>query len=507
MFNRKRESGMTLAEVMVALAVVGIMIFASTVVTTQAHQMTRTNSDKEFATQKAISIIEEMKALVQVNSNGNITALDTFDDGAITNPILTIQGTHEPATYTGHLTVPDDPISGNTPLSPTLWTYERHITVTIPPGLGNVANDVRLVDVQVYKNTLNGRQLLAEVSSVIRTIVTSLPPTQVYDVYAIAVENVPGWWVYMSNVVQVVKNAIINLQSRNPGLEFREHWINTLAYGRDQQYTPYLNETPNDSTADIPYAYFYPGLMPDPSLAANSANIGNNYYYFPSFFHGHVWINATNTNGYNASAIPGETQLVNPYPYAIADQYNHAMRYPDEVALYNARLANNPNEQMTLRLLLEDMYTNPQNYVNALVINLHGELMPFPPIRNYSDAAKDPEQTSAPDLRNIRVVTHGEQLAYSTTTQSAASVNLRVYSYLTNPDAAGSLNNLPIATPISILIHGTAAWTPVAGNITRVAGGLSNTGSAVAYASSNAPVCSGAAPGDGTMCYTSSGIL
>src|ERR1700682_5118543 len=153
---------MTLAEVVVALAIVGIMIFASSVVTIQAHQMTRANSDKEFATQKAISIIEEMKALVQVNANGTITSLDTFDDAATTNPVLTIQGTHLQPTDPTPPTQPDDTISGNTALSGTLWTYERHITVTTPPGEPG-ANDVRLVDVQVYKNTLNGKQLLAEV--------------------------------------------------------------------------------------------------------------------------------------------------------------------------------------------------------------------------------------------------------------------------------------------------------------------------------------------------------
>lgn len=484
-YNRKHQTGMSMMEVLAALVIVGTMIMASVVATTAAHKMTRINSDKEFAVQKAISLIEEMKGLVQVNSNGSITSLETFDDGAgVTNPVLTIQGTHLLPTDPTPATKPDDPISGNI-ANGSGWMYERHITVTTPPGQP-ASNDVRLVDVQVYRNTGSGKILLAEVSSVIRTIITSMPPTQVYDVYAIAIENVPGWWVYMSNVVQVVKNAITNLQARNPGLEFRQHWISTLAYGRDQEYRPYLNET-SDSKADIDYAYFYPGRMPDP---ATNPDVGNNYYYFPSFFKGHVLVDSADTNGYDVAT--------NPYPYALADQYNHAMRYEDENALYLKRLSANPDEERTLRLLLEDMYRRPDQYINALVINLHGELMPFPPIRNYSDAAKDPEQIAAPDLRNVRVVTHPENLRYSL---NANPVRFRVYSYLTNPDAAG-LNNLPAATPITLVIHGTNAWIPAAGEVTAINGGLSNAGAAVPYSSANAAVCAGTPPAAGVMCYT-----
>jgi type II secretory pathway pseudopilin PulG len=490
---RKHETGMSMVEVLAALAIVGTMIMASVVATSMAHKMTRTNTDKEFATQKAISILEEMKGLVQVNSGGNAITLDTFDDGAQTSPILTIQGTHRQVGDTRPLTQPDDSISGNVLVAPSKWRFERHITVTTPPGQ-TAANDVRLVDVQVYRNGDGGRVLLAEVSSVIRTIIDSMPPTQVYDVYLIAVENVPGWWVYMSNVVKVVNNAITNLQSRNPGLEFRTHQINTLAYGRDQMYRPYINDAV-DSEQNIEYAYFYPGKMPDP--AAN-ADVGNNYYYFPEFFRGHILVSDDSSGSVQLVDKNGYDVDKNPFPYAIADQYNHAMRYWDEKALYDLRKGENPKEEMSLRLLLDDMYMHPDQYVNALVINLHGELMPFPPIRNYSDAAKDPEQTAAPDLRNVRVVTHPEQLRYP---QVNGTVNFRVYSYLTNPDAAG-LNNLPAATPITLIVKGTNAWAPAAGSITTITGGVDNAGNPVAYASGNAAVCGAVPPAAGTQCYT-----
>src|SRR5205085_561733 len=138
----------------------------------------------------------------------------------------------------------------------------------------------------------------------------------------------------------------------------------------------------------------------------------------------------------------------NPFPYSVADQYNNAMRFYDEQRLYRSRLNAKvnvpaagggtqvvnayPGEEMTYRLLLDDMIMNPSNYLNALVINLHGELLPFPPIRNYSDAAKKPDyyHGTAAQPNGVRVVTHPEKLTYANTD----TMRLRVYSYLTNPD-------------------------------------------------------------------------
>ena len=69
--------------------------------------------------------------------------------------------------------------------------------------------DVRLVNVRVFGWENGRRTLLAEVSSVIQTIADRFPSTQVYDVYCLAIENVPGWWVYMSNLVPFVERAIV----------------------------------------------------------------------------------------------------------------------------------------------------------------------------------------------------------------------------------------------------------------------------------------------------------
>ena len=44
-----------------------------------------------------------------------------------------------------------------------------------------------------------------------------------------------------------------------------------------------------------------------------------------------------------------------------------------------------------------------------MLINLHGELMPMPPLRNFSDAARSPG-TTAFATKGLRVVTHAEEL-------------------------------------------------------------------------------------------------
>ena len=90
-------------------------------------------------------------------------------------------------------------------------------------------------------DTAPGEQM-AEVSTVIRTIGDAFPTTQVYDVYLLALENVPGWWVYMDAIQPFVEATFTDLESRNPGLEFRTHWITKLGFGRDDEYAPYVNE-------------------------------------------------------------------------------------------------------------------------------------------------------------------------------------------------------------------------------------------------------------------------
>ncbi|HEV7428261.1 MAG TPA: type II secretion system protein [Thermoanaerobaculia bacterium] len=471
---RKRQSGMSLVEVLAGLAIVSVMVLGTVTVMSNAHNLTRMTSSKEFATQKAISMIEELKSLVQTNTGSTIVTLDDYDDGVKNNMVLTTIGEKNKSPLVPPL--PDDIMSGNVLLAgPDTWQYERLITVRKIKGQ---SNDVRLVNVKVYENLPRGGQLLlAEVSSVIRTLAATMPPTQVYDVYCLAIENVPGWWVYMSNVVPFVKSAISDLQARNPGLIFRTHWITSLAYGRDLLYKPYINNAV-DSNADIDSVYFYPGKMPQSCISAG--NCGDDYYYPSFFFRGRVSIDGNDTNGYDPQN--------NPNPYAIADQYNNAMRYYDEKKLYDDRkkaaaLQDPPaTEEMTWRLLMDDMYMNPQNYTNALIINLHGELMPFPPVRNYSDAAKSPATAG---LLNVRAVIHPEQLVYA----SGSPVTLRVYTY-TDPPSATAI--MPV--PLTVRISGLTSWIPTSTSVQVIHGGVDNDGTGGIDAYDAAPVPAPAYP-------------
>ncbi|MGH9420734.1 MAG: type IV pilus modification PilV family protein, partial [Thermoanaerobaculia bacterium] len=279
-----RQKGMTLVEVLVGIGILAILIFASLSLTVSALKMTRSNLDKQFATEKAISILEELKAVAQntAAANATVVVLDQYDDGTNTRDELTIQ--------TGAL--PGDSVSGNI-VGPHGWLYQRRISVIRIGGQSSAG--VRLVRVAVFRDDNTGMRLLAEVSSVIRTLANTMPQSQVYDVYAIAVENVPGWWVYTSSLVPFVQNAISELEDRNPGLQFRLHWITTLSYGRDQEYRPYINkddsprpaspQIENPSTNDINYVYFYPGSLPQGDSTRNPPDLDN--YYPPGVFRAH----------------------------------------------------------------------------------------------------------------------------------------------------------------------------------------------------------------------------
>jgi type II secretory pathway pseudopilin PulG len=467
---------MTLAEVLIAVALVSIMVFATLTVTVTAITASRNNVSKEFATQKAISMLDELKTVVQTDNGGTLKTLDQYDDGLKNSEVLTTQNQLDPDPTAR--TQPADPISGNILLPGGKWLYERRISVQKLPGL---SNDVRLVNVKVFKNEDNRQRLVAEVASVIRTLDKAMPPSQVYDVYCIAIENVPGWWVYMSNIIPFVRSSIADLEARNPGLVFRQHWISALSYGRDPEYRPYVNSVA-DSTATINWAYFYPGKMPSVYANDTGEKLGDDYYYPDDFFRGRILTDipapdGPEINGFEDDATSAKYNL---WPYALADQYNNAMRYEDELAWYQKRKAANPNEEMTLRLLLDDMYMNPDNYTNAIVVNLHGELLPFPPIRNYSDAAKDPGTTA---LQNARVVTHPEQLRYV----NGTDVKLRVYSYTMNPAAGDDYlgQNISGGMPITVRVKGLkTTWTPAAGDVVAISH------SATTYAKGNASTTS-----------------
>ena len=259
-----------------------------------------------------------------------------------------------------------------------------------------------------------------------------------------------------------VESMLSNLEARNPGLDFRTHWITKSSFGRNQAYRPRTNAAA-PSTSLAPSVYAYPGRMPDGSASQ--------YYYVPDNFTGRVDVDGVDVNGYDADR--------NPHPYALADWFNHAARHPDELAAWNRRVAaveerekeireavasgfEPPDEladmskEPTLRLFLEDLWSAPDKYRNALVINLHGELLPLPPLRNYSDAARSP--IAHPELR---VVTHPEELRTRNKEGGQTdAVRLRMYAYAHETLASAYAGPSRMVDPMVIEVVGVNLVDP-----------------------------------------------
>jgi len=398
------KKGFTLIEVVIGLLVLGIIFAIMANYIAMTFNYTSSNQDIAFANVKANQLIEELKSYIRKGEEKRAEYLDNFDDGTGYNPVLT---TIKNAT-------PDHIMSGNSKLGDGSWRFYRRITVKRLPNVES--RDVRYVIVEIFKKAGSDYRRLANISTIISTMGSPDIPQQVYDVYLIAIENVPGWWVNTTNLRMMIDSAISEMESRNPNLTIRTHWITRLSYGRDEYYRPYINKD-NTVASSIPWAYLYPGLLNN-SLQANS------YYYDANFIKGKLNIDGSPNDG----------------TYALADQFNHSMRYPDESLRYNYEKQSNPNLEPSWRMLMEDLFSDPDKYKNSIIINLHGELMPFPPLRNYSDPAKDP--TNYP---GVRVVTHSEKLKYNV----GEDVKLRVYAYLMPEYSSPDIVNY-----ITVLVRG-----------------------------------------------------
>ena len=431
----RRQRGLTLPEVLL-----GLMIMATVAVVMVSHltvnlRSTMTERDRLFAFGKAQSILAEVQNSVDRTENlDDNVGIDALDDGSVSKPQLTIATDDN-----GDLVAPDHVLSGNWERGGE-WVWSRRISVQPLPGLDN--RNVRYVTVRIFARDTNGTERdAANLSALVNAPGAAFPTTQVFDLYLLAVENIPGWWVFMDSIRPFVEATITDLETRNPGLEVRTHWITKAAFGRNPTYRPYVNDAV-DSLQNIPQTYFYPGRMPSGSAS--------NYYYVPANIKGRIAQDGVETNGYDGTT--------NPYPYSLADYFNHAMRQPDEYSLWQARVAavaqreaeiaadvaagvtpraplDDMSKEPTLRLFLDDLCRDPANYKNALVINLHGELLPMPAMRNFSDAARDPVR--APE---VRVVTHSEKIrtVRAATVASSEAARFRVYAYTSNVVAAAS---------------------------------------------------------------------
>jgi len=396
-------------EVMVSLFIIGISTLTIFAFLGSMARQTANVKHQTFATQKAIQIMEELRSLV--GRTDRIGVLDSYDDGDRYSPFLTTENTESLGND------PAAPLSGNVKMG-TGWRYLRQINVlqeSADKFMRKVYVKIYLADENNPTQPKDKDRPLAQSVSIIRTSVAGCLSTQVMDLYIICIENIPGWWTSTADLKPMVDELISDLQTRNPGLEIRPHWITRLAYGRDPYYTPYTNnEVRADLLTDLPYVYYYPGLIQKSTTGGVNYD---EYYYVPENFAARINIDGTITNAGS---------------YSLADQFNNAVRYPEEERLW-ARYGG----EMSLRMLLEKMNSSPSELKNLLIVNLHGELLPVPPMRNYSDAAKDPAGSP-----NVRIVSHPEKLKFS----SSETVVLRVYTYVANPDAWPGTSELAYAT-------------------------------------------------------------
>lgn len=502
----RNESGFTFAELAFGLLI--LVIGASVLINHLSvnYQTTATERDRVFAYSKAQAILSEIQGYVDRGQIDAAVDLDVLDDGVVNKSTLTI--TEDSG---GALVAPDHIASGNFQRAGQ-WVWSRRITVQPFVGLNN--RNVRYVTVRIFRKDRDGNDRpMADLSAVINSAGSAFPTTQVFDIYLFAIENIPGWWVFMDSIKPFIESMITDLETRNPGLSFRTHWITKASFGRNQGYRPFTNDT-NDTYTATPDVYHYSGRMPSGNAST--------YYYVPDNMRGRINADGVERNGYSAGSTG-----TNPFPYALADFFNHAMRYPDELALWQARVAaieqreqeiaaavaagtppppelDDMSKEPTLRLFLEDLYSDPDKYRNALLINLHGELLPMPALRNYSDAAKDPVTHA-----DWRVVTHPEELRTKRDDGGVTdSMQFRMYAYANSPTYAGAdrMDDPMVVEIVGLNLTDTTTPAPTklsaSCTLSNVPGGVSVGGSTLYAATWQNAKHSSDSPVAGEMYYT-----
>ena len=414
---RAGQKGQSSVEVLMTMGILAIAAQAVVVVVRTASKRNVSNRDQLIATEKAMEMLEELRSVV-LDGNEQIQVLDAYNDtrSAVTN-IPTYQytlTTRQDVTAPGGAAVADwvtgtDPLSGN-PITGNGYAYVRTVEVDADVNSQGAVIDpnVRKIWVRIYHAAPNAGPnsttssppptpdpknpgVLAEVYGMVHSLGSANQPSQVLDLYLLALESVPGWWSHTSDLIPLMNDAMTSLQSRNPGLQLRAHWIQTMSFGRDLEYTPETNQSKrSDASGAFGKTYVYPG-----QVLYNNGTAYNDQYYALTQFLGRI-----NQDG----------GLVTNSNYAIADQFNQSLQEPDEERIYLAlqKVAQNNNIdpasiEPSWRLVLDGMnssnaklYNNSNqtfaSYLNSILVNLHGEMVPVPPLRNYGDGAKDPDR-------------------------------------------------------------------------------------------------------------------
>lgn len=472
---KTQQQGFSLLETLVAVTILSLSVASVSALNSQVLKSTTQTNDRSFASQKATQMFEELRSFVQANREEPLKSLqDYFSNGTSEYvPTLTTEkrpDTADPNNRRSDLYVnPSDALSNNTKMG-NHWKYVRNIQVAPVPS----DPDARHVTVKVWYSNAEGEpdnreRPLAVITGILKTNIPKRPPTQVYDLYAVGLENTIGWWVALASLHPTFDRTLDDLMARNPGLEIRKHYITRLTYGRDPFYTPYMNSTDDLRDGNTPFAYLYPGNINESSSRSDTVK----EMYLDSLMQGRRRNDTENLNIFRSTdtTYPNsdydESQPSKKWrPYAMGDQFNNSLRAPEEKAMYTRlktwyKQDTSKTLEPSLRLLLDGMNDEPDVFRNTMMINMHGELLPIPPVRNYSDPAKIPcdetynngsnhcmspstslsSDSAMNELRyqNMRVVTHPEKIKYD----NSDNIRLRVYGFQTRPLNSNSLPSLP----------------------------------------------------------------
>jgi hypothetical protein len=443
--------GSTIIELTVAIAIVGVAILVLLQQITLSHHEGESSRDKVFAYQKALGMLAEIQVAITRREIGDVTGLEARAD-SLPSPVLT---TLRPG---GFEVAPDHPMSGNL-LRGAEWTWLRRVSISAQPG----ARGMRRVEVEVLRRPDAGGppRVAAAVSALVQVAEAAAASVQEFDVYVLALAAVPSTSLPPAGMRAVLETAVASLEERSPGLRFRLHWISELGYGRDPLYVPFVNEVERAVDA-APLAYWYPGRIDEVSPALFAAE----------HFGGRIRTEVGLVNGYDPAA--------NPHPFSVADRFNHAMREPAARDLFERRVAAGlaDADAPPLQLLLADMHAAPERFRNAILVNLHGDVLPYPPLRNESDAARDPEHHPG-----VRVVTHPAQLRPARDPDGdglhgdSEDLELRVHAYKLDPVVGPAVLPVPITLRIlgvdlSANVNGADPSLPTTLEVRRLPGGV-----------------------------------
>lgn len=260
--KKLNQQGVTLVELLIASFIIATLATSVIMVRSFMSKQTVRSNDKAYATQKAIQMFEELKALVQGAEKEGVNVLDNYSDGSYYNTVLTTDKVVDKSPPgSGNA---GDALSGNKTINGH-WRYLRQVQVQRMP------NDpyARQVIVKVWKYASESSpnlpgELLTTVGGLLRSITNVYQPTQVMDVYILALSNVLGWFTSVPQMQSLFGNVVADIKTRNPGLVINPHYVTQTGYGRDPLYRPYINSD-HQTTASpgMPWIYFYPGSISD----------------------------------------------------------------------------------------------------------------------------------------------------------------------------------------------------------------------------------------------------